>query len=287
MDILKQFKPSFEKDGYKVSLEWQIQKANIYKQLTEIIDHDQPTLIFLDELTVLLANIIEQEDGKRQTSHFLHWLRDLRITSKSNIRWIFCSSVGINNFTHSHQISDTVNDLKDYKLRPFDVTTSKAMLMKLSHDEDFQLSSEIQEQIITKLVFCLPYFLQLMFEKIKYFVEVEGVVFNETMVDLAYDSLTKEKHFNTWIERIDGQYGENPQSAFVVLRHICQTKEGTTRDNLKAVLMMSNQDLEVVEKSLSSLIYMLTNDGYLMEENGLYAFRSPLLRDFWFNRFVK
>jgi uncharacterized protein len=32
---------------------------------------------------------------------------------------------------------------------------------------------------------------------------------------------------------------------------------------------------------------MLTNDGYLIEEDGLYQFRSPLLRDFWFNRFVK
>ena len=32
---------------------------------------------------------------------------------------------------------------------------------------------------------------------------------------------------------------------------------------------------------------MLQNDGYLMEERDLYHFRSPLLRDFWFNRFVK
>ena len=32
---------------------------------------------------------------------------------------------------------------------------------------------------------------------------------------------------------------------------------------------------------------MLKNDGYIIEEELKYTFRSPLLRDFWYNRFSK
>lgn len=32
---------------------------------------------------------------------------------------------------------------------------------------------------------------------------------------------------------------------------------------------------------------MLQNDGYLIEVQSKYGFRSPLLRDFWYNRFSK
>ena len=75
--------------------------------------------------------------------------------------------------------------------------------------------------------------------------------------------------------------------AFALLKHICQENQGSRRENLINVLSAQHQNIEEVESAVSHLLYMLKNDGYLMEENSLYLFRSPLLRDFWFNRFVK
>ena len=45
--------------------------------------------------------------------------------------------------------------------------------------------------------------------------------------------------------------------------------------------------MEKAELNTARVLRMLLNDGYLLEKNGKYTFRSPLLRDFWFDRFVK
>ena len=286
-NLIKQIKPTYEYGDAKFSLEWQSQKEDIYKQLADLLDHEKETLIFMDELTVLLSNMINQEDGHRNVSSFLHWMRELRIRSGSKIRWIFCSSVGIENFTHTHRISATMNDMSDYFLKPFDDETSKAMLRKLAERDNLDLSIEIQNTIVQKLSFCLPYFLQIIFEKISYLFEVEELTLNTEIVEIAYKTLINEKHFNTWDERIQEQYADLSNQAFALLKHICQENQGSRRENLVNVLSVQNHNMEETESAVTNLLYMLKNDGYLMEENNLYLFRSPLLRDFWFNRFVK
>lgn len=284
-DLVKQIKPSYEYEGVKISLEWQLQKEDVYKQLANLLDHDKPMLIFMDEVTVLLSNIIKQEDGHANLTSLLHWLRALRIESKSKIRWILCSSVGIENFTHTHRISNTINDVSGYYLKSFDPETSKDMLQKLGDDNGLVLHAEIQEEIVRKLSFCLPYFLQIIFEKINYLHQVEQLILGVEIVETAYRALIEEDHFNTWDERISKQYGDLSSFAFVLLKHVCKEQGGSKRESL--VNILAAQNTEEAENVVSNLLYMLKNDGYLMEENRLYQFRSPLLRDFWFNRFVK
>lgn len=288
IEALGKFKPKVKYEGVEVSLEWNVNKVDIYKQITNVIAHDEPTLIFIDELTVLLKVILEsREDGKKDVKHFLHWLREIRQTSKSNIRWIYCSSVGIENFTHTHGISDTINDLSDYTLMPFSKDDSIKMLAALSKSNNLEISDGIAEKIVTKLDYCLPYFLQLIFEKINSLAKIEEVPLDIAIVDMAYKILTEEDHFNTWVERITEQYGENEANAFAILKLICEEKTGTSRSNILNNLMAKGIEINNAEATTSKLIYMLHNDGYLLEENKLYRFRSPLLRDFWFNRFSK
>lgn len=195
--------------------------------------------------------------------------------------------MGIENFTHLHAISDTINDLTDYYLKSYTEQKSKEMLQRLGIDNSMVLSDEISNEIVRKLDFCLPYFLQIIFEKVKYLKDIEKYEDDKTIVDKAYNMLIEEKHFNTWIERINEQYNENSVYAFTILRQLCQRKEGVNRDFIIATIMASYTSLENVEEIVSLLIYMLKNDGYIIEENSVYYFRSPLLRDFWFNRYVK
>lgn len=286
LDLLKQFKPSIEQGDVKVTLDWQIHKEDAYHQLANLLDQNKETLIFLDELTALLNTILKQDDGLENTIHFMHWMREFR-QNKSKIRWLFCSSVGIENFTHTYGIGNTMNDTQDYALRSFNPPVSSAMLSKLSTDNNLPLSDELQSAIINKLIYCTPYFLQLMFLKINFLHTIESKPLDDLIVEIAFKELTEEKHFNTWIERIDEQYGDLKNYAFSMLRHICQEKTGTKRTSLENIISKMIQDHEEVQKIVSKLLYMLKNDGYLIEENGLHGFRSPLLREFWYNRFVQ
>jgi len=285
---LNTLKPKVSYAGATLELEWIAGKKDIYKQLADLIDHKENTLIFLDELTVLLNSILKEgEDGKKNVTAFLHWLRDLRITAGSKIKWIYCSSVGIENFTHSHGISDTINDTIDYKLKSYKKEESEAMLRKLGQDNQLILGDKLNAQIVDKLEYCLPFFLQLYFERINYLVAIEDRQLDETIVEAAYKDLIEGKHFNTWIERINEQYGDKNANTFRILKHLCQAKTGSPRANLLDILISQGLVPENAEEILSTLLYMLKNDGYLIDEDGLYRFRSPLLRDFWFNRFVK
>jgi hypothetical protein len=288
LSAIKQIKPSVSIGGAKVELEWQNNKINIYKELSNLLDHKEKTLIFFDELTVLLTAIIKgSDDGKKNVTHFLHWLRDIRIKGSSEIRWIYCSSVGIENFTHQHGISDTMNDMHDYELKSYSKVDSIKMLESLGDSNDLALENNISQAIVDKLGYCLPFFLQIIFEKIHYLVSIEDITLDEAIVNKAYDLLIEEKHFNTWIERLDEQYAENKSHARGLLKHICQANSGVSRENLINTLVAAQLTAEDAEEAVRLLLYMLKNDGYIMEENGLYKFRSPLLRDFWFNRFVK
>jgi uncharacterized protein len=287
-DLVRQLKPSFSAGGVKVELDWKLNKEDIYQQLADLLNHNENTLVFADELTVLLTNIIENgEDGHRNVAGFLHWLRDIRIKAGSKIRWIYCSSVGIENFTHKHGLSDTMNDVHSYHLLPFSQQDSIDMLSNLGASNNVPLDDETKKAIIHKLGYCLPFFLQVIFEKIKYQHEIENILLTPDIAETAYRALIEENHFNTWVERIHEQYGDNKLLALQLLKHICQAKEGTRRDKLIHLVISSGLTIELAEDTVSLLLYMLKNDGYLIEEDGLYRFRSPLLRDFWFNRFIK
>src|SRR5579859_3444577 len=176
LEFFSQIKPSLSYKGVKVDLTWENRQQDVYKQLAELLDHSENTLIFFDEITVLLTNILNSgEDGKIRVKALLHWLRDIRITSGSRIRWVFCSSVGIENFTHKHRMSDTLNDVHNFPLRSFSQKDSIEMLVALAKSYRLPLAAPLSEKITIKLGYCIPFFLQILFGKINYLFSVEGI----------------------------------------------------------------------------------------------------------------
>lgn len=64
---------------------------------------------------------------------------------------------------------------------------------------------------------------------------------------------------------------------------------GMERDAMLDILM-TDQDVSKVEEVdylLSKVLEMLENDGYILKKDSIRTFRSPLLRDYWFNKFVQ
>jgi uncharacterized protein len=288
LDFISQLKPSIGVGSMEAKLEWERKRESVYAQVSDLLPHDENTLIFFDELTVLLTKILKSsDDGKKNVTNFLHWLRALRQKKGSKIRWILCSSVGIENFAHLHGISDAINDVPDFFLKSYSKEKSKKMLIRLGSDNELKLSGEIQSAVVAKLEYCLPYFLQIIFEKIKYLKEIEQQPLDEKIVETAYSALIEEKHFNTWVERVNEQYNDNKLYAFALLKQLCQEKKGMKRESLLNTIAAAGVPPEKTDEIISLLLYMLKNDGYIMEQEGLYSFRSPLLRDFWFNRHVK
>jgi hypothetical protein len=266
-----------------ISINTDVWRNDTYGKIAKLIGEADQILIVIDELTVFLNELLKQENGRENVELFLEWLRKCRQETKAS--WIFCSSVGIENFASMHQLSKHINDIHSFPIGAFSEHEAKDFILRLNVDENIKFTDEHIKYILDKLVWHLPFFIQLWVEKINFLVCVENKPFSKETIDEAYNRLTTESHFNTWDERLK-VYAELEGSARKVLK-LCVPPDGISRSDLLINLSDGKSEKEEAEKILSQVLVMLMNDGYLTENKGKYIFRSPLLRDFWHGRFIK
>ena len=257
-------------------------RNDTYEKIKQLIENTEDILIVIDELTIYLNHLLSQENGEERVEFFLEWLRSFRQTTK--VRWIFCSSVGIENFASMHQLSKHLNDLHSFPIGAFSEYEAKNFISRLDVDEKVHFTKEHIQYILDKLVWHLPFFIQILIEKINFLICIEDRQLSYETIDEAYNLLITEKHFNTWDERLK-EYGAFEINARKILK-LCVLPIGESRENLLANLSAKNGDIDKTENILAKLLNMLQNDGYLIENKGKYMFRSPLLRDFWYHRFI-
>ena len=276
----------FEISGNKISINGDVWRNDTYNKIKRLIENAGDIIIVIDELTIFLNHLLKQENGKEKVEFFLEWLRKFRQVSGTKIRWIFCSSVGIENFASMYQLSKHLNDLKPFQIGAFSEYEAKDFISRLEVDEKVQFTEEDIQYILDKLVWHLPFFIQLLVDKINFLIYAEGYQLSNSTIDEAYSRLIDEDHFNSWDERLK-EYFDNEDNARKVLKLCAERSIGRSRDDLLANLLVKKSNIEKVEAALTQSLKMLKNDGYLIENSGKYTFRSPLLRDFWYNNFIK
>ncbi len=260
-------------------------QEDLYKNLKELIRHDEDTFIVVDELTLFLTILSKGEDGVEKVAFILNWLRSLRQVSKTKVRWLFCGSVGLRNFTSAMNLGYTVNDLTEFSLDELSRGEAAGLLLELCKSENIEMSDELVEYTLNKLYWNIPYFIQIIFSNLAE--DYEGKITQED-IDTAYRKLCSENYLSTWSERLV-EYGEYELPARQILKLLATRPEGIEREGMLNNLM-TGQDaskIEAVDYTLSKVLAMLENDGYIMKKDALRMFRSPLLRDYWFERFVQ
>ena len=261
------------------------ERENLYKNLKELIHHDENTFIVIDELTLFLGILNKSEDGIEKVTYILNWLRSLHQVEKTKIRWLFCGSVGLRNFASSKNLSYTINDLTEFTLDELDRKEAAGLLFELGKSEEIEMSDEIIGYILDRLSWNIPYFIQVIFSKLAE--DYDGALTYDK-VDAAYKKLCSENYLSTWSERL-GEYQEYELPARHILKLLSTQPAGVERNILLDRLMTGQEpsNVEKVDLALSKILEMLENDGYIMKNGALRTFRSPLLRDYWFDKFVR
>lgn len=259
--------------------------VDLYKSLKELIRHDEETLIAVDELTLFLGALLRSQDGKDRVSFILNWLRSLRQVSGTKVRWLFCSSAGLKNFTASLNLTYTINDLLDFKLDELTREEAHDLLKGLCEDKEFEMTEEMITYALEKLHWNILFFIQLLFAKLDD--GYDGAISKED-IEAAYNELCSENSLKSWSERLD-EYREMEKPARKILNALSESKNGLKRDTLLNKLMTGKDPAlaEEMDLTLSKVLDMLENDGYLLRKDNLRTFRSPLLRDFWYGKFVQ
>ena len=260
-------------------------QEDLYKNLKDLIKHDEDTFIVVDELTLFLGILNKSENGAEKVAFILNWLRSLRQVSKTNVRWLFCGSVGLRNFTTAMNLGFTINDLMEFGLGELTREEAEGLLSGLCKSEDMEMSEELINYTLDKLHWNIPYFIQVIFSKLAE--EYEDEVTKES-IDMAYNKICSENYLSTWSERLS-EYRKYEMPARQILKLLSTKSSGIERETMLNTLMTGKDasKIEEVDYLLSKVLEMLENDGYILKMDSIRTFRSPLLRDYWFNKFVQ
>ena len=278
----------------EASFKWNsAENADLREKLSDLLKNLGDCLIVIDELPWLLARIEKQPNGQERIAEFLHWLRSFRQTKEKNeepfTRWILCGSISFEAVTERLNLTKSIGDIDPFELGAYPRHEAKQCLEALSKNPEnrFVMSDELQNAVIDYLQWPLPYYLQLLFSKLRVIEQEKGR--SATVADLqqAIEKATEYSNLHTWFERLNEQYLPNDERlAKIILDQLCQA-EGRSRNQLERLLAKNNVAPEDLKDRTAYLIRSLSRDGYLMENEGQYTFRSPLLKKYWFNNRIR
>lgn len=264
----------------------------LFKELEE---SGERVLIAVDELPVLLTELSLENDNQSRLRSFLNWFRGLRARYRKNVRWLLLGSVGLDSFVEARHLTSTINDLQTGSLGAYDDATAVSFLQALGKDKGVKMDQNVCRAVIAEIGWPLPFFLQLVFQRL--YANLGRPARQPIIEDvrIACDQLTSPdfyKHFEPWRGRLaEGLGPEEHAAAVAILNALCTTADGMPRATLNDAVArrFPHKNPDDSLRLVPTVLGQLERDGYLLRSNGeqsRYAFRSFLLRQYWFAREV-
>lgn len=253
---------------------------------------DETIVIAIDELPEFLMTVSRQDEGKMRVERTLHWLRAMRQTYRKKVRWIFLGSIGLDTFVDQRGLRKTINDLAIKSLDGYSEADARSFLQLLSRSVDWELPVEACDEILEQVGWFIPHHLQLVFHALVDIKSSSRIRSKKQRVSLsevreAIELLlnpTGTAHFETWHQRLNVQFdAEEHRVAMKILSHLSLQPRGLSFDSLVAILPNDSMGFQNTTKPFgwNELLNVLIRDGYISESQGVYRFRSFVLREFW------
>ncbi len=254
-------------------------KAELLSVLTEMKSIDQPVVLFLDEFPEVI-NAIARNEGKEKAIETLHTIREIRHSeNSSNFILVLAGSIGLDNVVNYLERPKLINDLHRIKLFPLSKAEAKQMIRQITSGATMKIGDAQIDYMIRRLGQLIPYFIQTMIEECNRILQKENrpLLANED-IDFAFANLLKEdQNLNDWESRLKEPYLSKDQYRFC--KHILTFCAHKNRISVQEVYDMSGKWKQ--KENYMDFLQMLERDGYLFEENSVYAFVSPLLKAWW------
>ena len=245
----------------------------------------KPVLIGMDELPIFLGKLTTNS-GIDRAAAILHrmrrWQHDPDL---GHVRWFLCGSVGLDTFVEHHGLAGTINALRLEKLGPFTADIARDFLLELALRRSVPLSTETAVYMVEKIGWPLPFYLEVLFDQLQAQPPSQNPAFPTVEdVDAAYDSLLHQTaYFAHWDSRLDWLGPVKGATVRFILKQMCLVKRGMNFTKLTDLLALRSPQAETegLHAECGSLLGILEKEGYLQSSGQTWAFRSPLLRDYW------
>ncbi|MCK9388550.1 MAG: ATP-binding protein [Sulfuritalea sp.] len=259
---------------------------------------EEPWLIYVDELPILLFNIIrnDAQSGVQRVRRFLDWFRnDVRaLPNARKVRWLVSGSIGLDTLVQEHGMADTINSMKHQGLEAFKDEMAIAMLAKLAVRYEIDLSVADASSIVAAVQWPQPYYLQSAFHHLRDFMASNSTASPASLIEQAIDRLVQpgaDNDFHHWAGRLSVQLCRaDADHALALLNLAARDPGGARAENLLAVLegRMTNVAAEEARRTFIRLRDILQRDAYWWPDDSSgvrrYRFRLEPLRRWWLRR---
>ena len=271
---------------------WEDAANPLRSQIKRLAKSDEKILFAMDELPIFLNQLLQRPDGQQRVERILNWLRSVRQACGSNLPWVMCGSIGLDTFVQTHSLEGSINDLTEMSVGELDRGDATELLKKLAASEpEFpELPMDVVNDILNRVGWLLPYYLQLMFHCLLSIADRErsSKFPSSEDVETAYETATRTNNLGHWSSRLkDLLQPEEKRRAQELLTAIANAPNGLPHPEIHGRLVASSPhaDPDELQSQLRKLLRLLSDDGYIVQEDDTIRFRSFLLRDFWKREF--
>lgn len=261
---------------------WQVKGREL---LQEIESSDKRTFLVLDEFPDVINKIYKQE-GIKGVETLLDWLRpEIQATvPNKKISIIISGSIGLEPVLQRMKLTDKINNLAVYRLKPWKREIAKNCFKALANYKKITVPNEVFEYFLDQLGIYIPQHIQQCWARLDAYLQEEDkqspsvtdaeYVFHEII--LRSDSDRMISHYDDRLEETLGE--QYYHIAIQLLDRMCDGDPLTITDANQFKKELS------VDMDIHYILGVLTHDGYLDKETAHWIFYDSLLRKWWQGR---
>jgi hypothetical protein len=257
--------------------------------LDELAAQQPPTVIYIDELAILVNRLLYSEDATptaeqiARVDELMSWLRAATIRHAGKLRFVIASSIGLSPILARARLSATLNTFTPFPLAPWDYGTATGALLALANAAHIEWADGAPQAVIARLGVCIPHHVQVFWSHLQLDARRRNVFrVTEQDVERVFRSEMLSSHghaeLSHYEERLQSMLGKRAFELAIDLLSeaaICGPLSFPAARTLAAAHGPA---------ALREVMDVLLHDGYLQLDDETYQFPSVYLREWWKTR---
>lgn len=255
--------------------------------IASLNDAHEKTAIIIDEVAYFFLALAEKD---AQEAHaFAYKLRAMQQLYK-NVRWLITGSIGLDTIARRYGLEGAFVDFETYVLEPFTPDEARSFIRDPKIQQQithlFNASDEDLDYMFSELGWLAPYYLKMVANEVRPSRADSGSGIPEATqqdIDAAFGKLlqpNRRSEFAVWREHVDKNLPTGDREiAKKILNLLSQAVQGENRETIEASLSRTQS---TSRRRVMDILSMLCNDGLIDKNGERYAFRSGLIRKYWF-----
>lgn len=265
------------KFGDKKDLDYATEIDNL---LGKIAQQPINIVLLLDELPEVL-NRLYKNDRSAEAGAILNRLREWRQRPdiRQHFSLVLAGSVGIHHIVKS--IEGRIADINDFAVVPFDpLTHAEAVdyIAWATQGATVQYDAALVTCLLDKVNHYIPYFLNLLLDEVNRMARSTSTphVTNDDIETAFWAVVKNHKNFEDWKNRLFAYF---PEQEADFLNEILTFTAHSGSINTRQLYDLARKHQQ--QRQYMELVGGLEHDGYIAEQENVYAFVSPFLQAFW------